>query len=76
MSLSQFYYCVFGQPVIPTNEGMPPTIDVSCIDATVARVIAHGGMLLIPKTAIRESGFLAYCQDIEGNVFSILQIVS
>jgi predicted enzyme related to lactoylglutathione lyase len=49
------------------------TVAVDSVDAYVAKAEAAGGKLALPKRAIRGVGWLAYCQDTEGNVFGIMQ---
>ncbi len=55
------------------NQSTTNTIDVPSVDEYVARVEAAGGSVLAPKMEIPEIGWLAYCRDIEGNVFGILE---
>lgn len=49
------------------------SIDVPSVDDFAERVIAAGGKVVMPKTAIPGVGYLAYCQDTEGNTFGIMQ---
>jgi predicted enzyme related to lactoylglutathione lyase len=49
------------------------TVDVSSVDEFAASVVKHGGKITMPKAAIPEVGWFAYCQDTEGNVFGIMQ---
>ncbi len=49
------------------------TIDVPSVDEFVAKITANGGQVVMPKTVIPGVGWLAYCQDTEGNSFGILQ---
>jgi predicted enzyme related to lactoylglutathione lyase len=55
----------------PTN--FVNTIEVPSLEEYVERVTAVGGKLAVPKTEIPGVGFLAYCNDTEGNVFGILE---
>jgi predicted enzyme related to lactoylglutathione lyase len=48
------------------------TVKVDSIDATVAAVESAGGKVAVPKRAIPGVGYLAYCQDTEGNVFGLM----
>ena len=48
-------------------------IDVPNIDEFVEKVVANGGMLVVPKTVVRGIGHLAYCKDTEGNTFGMMQ---
>ena len=49
------------------------TIDVPSLDDFAKKVVAHGGKVAVPKTAIPGVGYMAYCQDTEGNTFGIMQ---
>jgi predicted enzyme related to lactoylglutathione lyase len=62
----------FTKRMIP-NQTTINTIDVPDVDAFIARVEQAGGAVIAPKMEIPGVGLLAYCQDIEGNVFGILQ---
>jgi uncharacterized protein len=49
------------------------TVGVSNVDEFTSRIEQHGGKTVAPKMAIPGVGWLAYCQDTEGNVFGIMQ---
>jgi predicted enzyme related to lactoylglutathione lyase len=49
------------------------TIDVPSVDDYLARVEAAGGRGLTKKITLPGVGYLAYCQDTEGNTFGIMQ---
>ena len=49
------------------------TVDVPSLDEFVRKIRAGGGKIVQPKTAIPGVGYLAYCQDTEGNKFGIMQ---
>jgi uncharacterized protein len=49
------------------------TIGVDSVDAYVAKIEANGGKVLRPKAAVPGVGWLAYCQDSEGNRFGLMQ---
>jgi predicted enzyme related to lactoylglutathione lyase len=49
------------------------TIDVDNLDAMVKRAAETGGACLVPKKAIPQVGWFAYCKDTEGNVFGLIQ---
>ena len=53
--------------------GTVNTIGVSSVEDAVARIEKKGGKVAVPKMAIPGVGYLAYCQDTEGNVFGVLQ---
>jgi uncharacterized protein len=50
------------------------TIDVPSVDEFVARVTANGGTVVAPKMTVPGIGYLAYCNDSEGNVFGLMQM--
>ncbi len=49
------------------------TIDVPDVDEFTAAIAAHGGQMVMPKFVVPGIGFLAYCQDTEGNTFGVMQ---
>jgi len=49
------------------------TIGVPSVDAYAEKITRNGGKIAMPKTAIPGVGYLAYCQDTEGNMFGIMQ---
>jgi predicted enzyme related to lactoylglutathione lyase len=53
--------------------GTTNTIDVASVDTAIQTVQAKGGKLAIPKMAVPGIGYIAYCQDTEGNLFGMLQ---
>ena len=46
-------------------------IGVSSIDSTLKEVARLGGKILVPKTAVGEFGYMALCEDTEGNTFGL-----
>lgn len=63
--------------MIPRPEGFPGvinTIDVPSVDDCCNRIEGLGGAVVLPKTTLPGIGYLAYCQDPEGNVFGIMEI--
>ena len=70
-----------GQPGINgaiTGRGEPTTVvvntmDVASVDDAIARVIANGGTVLMPKMPVPGVGYLAYFRDTEGNAFGMMQ---
>ncbi len=56
----------------PTT-GTENTIDVDSVDECLARIEAHGGKVVRPKGAVPGVGWLAYCEDTEGNRFGLMQ---
>jgi predicted enzyme related to lactoylglutathione lyase len=62
--------------IMPRSADMPAvvnTLDVASVDESVAQITAHGGQVVAPKMAVPGVGYLAYCQDTEGNMFGIMQ---
>ncbi|PDV98291.1 VOC family protein [Candidatus Chloroploca asiatica] len=57
----------------PTMPGVINTIDVASVDAMVEQIVAHGGSVAMPKTSVPGMGYIAYCLDTEGNMFSIME---
>ena len=49
------------------------TVDVASIDQSIATVESKGGKTMMPKTPIQGVGYVAYCQDPEGNLFGMMQ---
>ena len=51
----------------PSHVGTLVYFSVPDIEGTLAKVNAHGGQTLIPRTGIGEYGYIAHFQDCEGN---------
>lgn len=49
------------------------TIDVPSVDDFLKKITEAGGKVITPKTAVPGVGYMAYCQDTEGNTFGIMQ---
>ena len=49
------------------------TIDVPSVDEFAAKIVSHGGEIVLPKRAIPGVGWLAYAKDTEGSIFGIMQ---
>ena len=49
------------------------TVDVESLDSSIATVEASGGSIALPKMPVPGVGWLAYCKDIEGNIFGMMQ---
>lgn len=58
-----------GQPV----NAFVCTVNVSDVDATLAKAIEAGGQLAVPKMAVPGVGWLAYVKDTEGNILGMMQ---
>ncbi len=49
------------------------TIDVPSVDDYARKIKERGGKVLMPKGAVQGIGYVAYCEDTEGNVFGIME---
>jgi predicted enzyme related to lactoylglutathione lyase len=49
------------------------TIDVPDVDECLEKIMDAGGKVVVPKTAMPGVGYLAYFEDMEGNVFGIMK---
>ena len=49
------------------------TVDVESVDDAVGKVTASGGTVVAPRMPVPGVGYLAYCQDTEGNLFGVMQ---
>jgi predicted enzyme related to lactoylglutathione lyase len=57
----------------PNMPAVVNTIDVTALDDMIAAVKANGGTIVAPRMTIPHVGYLAYCQDTEGNTFGMMQ---
>jgi predicted enzyme related to lactoylglutathione lyase len=55
------------------GAGTVNTIGVESLDDAVAKAVAAGGTIAMPRMAVPGVGYLAYCQDTEGNMFGLMQ---
>lgn len=49
------------------------TIGVASLDDAIAKVEASGGKVTMPRATVPGVGYMAYCQDTEGNTFGVMQ---
>lgn len=49
------------------------TMDVENLDVHMEKVSAAGGAIVVPKMPIPGVGWLAYAQDLDGNIFGMMQ---
>jgi predicted enzyme related to lactoylglutathione lyase len=56
-----------------SNQPCVNTIAVKDVDAVTANVTKNGGRVTVPKMAIPGVGWLAYCADLDGHVFGVMQ---
>ena len=57
----------------PPVQHTTNTVDVSSVDEITVQITQNGGAVLTPKMAVPGVGWMAYCQDPEGNVFGVMQ---
>ncbi len=55
------------------NRGTVNTIDVPSLEDALDRIAIAGGRMTDPPVAIPGVGWLAYCEDPEGNRFGVIQ---
>lgn len=55
------------------ESGVENTIDVESVEDCIASIEANGGKVIRPKGAVPGVGWLAYCEDTEGNRFGLMQ---
>ena len=53
--------------ISPSKDGSVVYLHVADIDATLAKIEAAGGKMLVPKTNIGKHGSIAHFEDTEGN---------
>lgn len=56
------------------EERTDTTIGVDSLDETLDEIKANGGVILREKSAVPGVGWLAYCQDTEGNSFGVMEL--
>jgi predicted enzyme related to lactoylglutathione lyase len=59
------------------EKTFPPTtntIDVPSVDDFIAKILKSGGKVVRPKMPVPTVGWMAYCEDTEGNIFGIIQM--
>lgn len=62
--------------LMPRRDPAQPcvnTVGVTDLDASLAAVIQHGGQVVVPKTPVPGIGWLAYCKDLDGHIFGMMQ---
>jgi len=57
----------------PLPTSTTNTIDVPSVDDYAQKIAEQGGKVVVPKGAVPGIGYVAYCEDTEGNVFGIMQ---
>lgn len=54
-------------------SGTVNTIEVDDLEASLKRVKGNGGEQVVEKMQIPDVGMLAYCKDVEGTIFGLLE---
>ena len=57
----------------PPFNGTVNTVDVASLNESMKKVVANGGKVIRPKTAVPGVGWMTYCVDTEGNFFGMMQ---
>lgn len=60
-------------PIQHPGQPCVNTIGVDNLDQTVEAVLANGGQIAVPKMPIPGVGWLAYCKDLDGHIFGLMQ---
>ena len=55
------------------DSGAVNSIDVPSVDEYVAEIEGVGGSVVAPKMSVPGVGYMAYCKDLAGNVFCIME---
>lgn len=56
-----------------SDEQIRITIGVGSVDEFIEKIENNGGKIVSPKSAIPGEGYLATCEDTEGNYFYIME---
>ena len=48
-------------------------LDVESVSDYVEKIVAAGGEVVTPKTAIPGLGYVGYCKDVAGNAFGLFE---
>lgn len=63
--------------IMPSPDAQPRTfntVEVDNVDDYLAKISEHGGEMVVPKAAIPEMGYVAYCKDPEGLIFGVFHV--
>lgn len=55
------------------NQPCVNTVNVTSLEETLKTVGVNGGQCVVPKMPIPGIGWLAYCKDLDGHIFGIMQ---
>jgi predicted enzyme related to lactoylglutathione lyase len=56
------------------GQGITNYVNVPSVTRYLAKIEKLGGKICLPKTAVREMGYFAVCQDTEKNTFGIWEL--
>lgn len=56
-----------------SNNRLTYVLDVDDVDTYVEKVKQHGGTVVMPKDVVPGIGYLAYFEDLDGNLFGVMQ---
>ncbi len=62
--------------LMPRRDPAQPcvnTINVANVDESLAAIESSGGICVVPKMPVPGVGWLAYCKDLDGHIFGIMQ---
>jgi predicted enzyme related to lactoylglutathione lyase len=62
--------------LMPRRDPAQPcvnTVGVRDLDKTVETVLKSGGSMAVPKMPVPGIGWLAYCKDLDGHIFGVMQ---
>jgi predicted enzyme related to lactoylglutathione lyase len=54
--------------------GTVNTIEVPNLEAYLEKVKSNGGTVVLEKFAVPTVGYMAYCKDVEGSIFGLMQL--
>lgn len=55
------------------GQGVVNTFKVESVENTLNTVIKNGGKIVVNKTLVEGSGYIAYFSDLDGNIFGIVE---
>lgn len=55
------------------GQGVVNTFKVGSVENTLNTVIKNGGKIVVNKTLVEGSGYIAYFSDLDGNIFGIVE---
>ena len=56
------------------NQPCVNTVNVSNLTETAAAIEAHGGVCVVPRMTVPGVGWMAYFKDLDGHIFSVMQM--